>query len=254
MKKRNIILTFIITFILISSTSLVAHAEPTNLTIPDINISVDGSESPKEYVENIKIFLLLTALSVLPSLILTMTSFTRISVVFGFLRNALGTQQAPSNQILIGLSLFLTIFVMTPTFTSINNDAIKPYTEETISQQEAIDIGSGYLKEFMLKQTRQKDLKMFMDINGVSEKVENKDLPMTAVIPAFIISELKTAFTIGFLLYLPFLIIDIVVGSILMSMGMMMIPPMMISLPFKLLLFVMVDGWNLIVKSLIMGF
>ena len=254
MKKRNIILTFIVTFILIASTSLVAHAEPTNLTIPDINISVDGSESPKEYVENIKIFLLLTALSVLPSLILTMTSFTRISVVFGFLRNALGTQQAPSNQILVGLSLFLTIFVMTPTFTNINNDAIKPYTEETISQEEAIDIGTGYLKKFMLKQTRQKDLKMFMDINGVSEKVENEDLPMTAVIPAFIISELKTAFTIGFLLYLPFLIIDIVVGSILMSMGMMMIPPMMITLPFKLLLFVMVDGWNLIVKSLIMGF
>ncbi|CDM68789.1 flagellar biosynthetic protein FliP [Clostridium bornimense] len=254
MKKKYIILTFIVTFILIASTSLVAHAEPTNLTIPDINISVDGSESPKEYVENIKIFLLLTSLSVLPSLILTMTSFTRISVVFGFLRNALGTQQAPSNQILIGLSLFLTIFVMSPTFTKINNDAIKPYTEETISQEEAIDIGTGYLKKFMLKQTRQKDLKMFMDINGVSEKVENEDLPMTAVIPAFIISELKTAFTIGFLLYLPFLIIDIVVGSILMSMGMMMIPPMMISLPFKLLLFVMVDGWNLIVKSLIMGF
>lgn len=254
MKRKYLILTFIVTLILIASTSLVAHAEPTNLTVPKVNISVDGSESPKEYVENIKIFLFLTALSVLPSLILTMTSFTRISVVFGFLRNALGTQQAPSNQILIGLSLFLTIFVMAPTFTNINNDAIKPYTEEKISQEEAIDIGSGYLKKFMLKQTRQKDLKMFMDINGVSEKVKNEDLPMTAIIPAFIISELKTAFTIGFLLYLPFLIIDIVVGSILMSMGMMMIPPMMISLPFKLLLFVMVDGWNLIVKSLIMGF
>ena len=143
---------------------------------------------------------------------------------------------------------------MTPTFTSINNDAIKPYTEETISQQEAIDIGSGYLKEFMLKQTRQKDLKMFMDINGVSEKVENKDLPMTAVIPAFIISELKTAFTIGFLLYLPFLIIDIVVGSILMSMGMMMMSPVMVALPFKIMLFVLVDGWHLIIAALVKSF
>lgn len=252
-KSKKIRMTlFLLVFIAIGFTTV--YAQPTDVPVPRVNISVDGSQTPKEYVDNIKLLILLTLLSLLPALILTMTCFTRISVVFGFLRNALGTQQSPPNQVLIGLALFLTLFIMQPTFTKINNDAIIPYVNNQIDQTTALNNAQKPLRDFMLKQTRQKDLKLFMDIAKVDENTSVDDVAITVIIPSFIISELKTAFTIGFLLFIPFLIIDIVVASVLMSMGMMMIPPAMVAMPFKILLFVMVDGWYLIVKSLVMSF
>lgn len=226
---------------------------PTTMTIPKVNVSVDGNGSPKEYVDNIKLLVLLTILTLLPSIIIMTTSFVRIVVVFSFLKGALGVQQAIPNQVLVGLAIFMTIFIMTPTINKINSNAIEPYLASKITQQQAIDEGSKPLREFMLKQTRQKDLKLFMD-NAKVQNATKDNVPLYVVIPAFMISELKTAFTIGFLLYLPFLLIDLVVSSVLMSMGMFMLPPAMVSLPFKLLLFVMVDGWYLLVKSLILSF
>ena len=229
-------------------------AEPIN--IPNVNISVGGeSTSPQNYVDNIKLLIILTILTLLPSIIIMMTSFTRIIVVFSFLKSALGAQQSIPNQILIGLALFLTIFIMQPVYSEINNNAFKPFIENTITQDEAMEAGSKPLREFMLKQTRQKDLELFIETSKLDkEEITRDNIPLTVVIPAFAISELKTAFQIGFLLFLPFLIIDMVVASVLMSMGMFMVPPVMVALPFKLLLFVMVDGWYLMVKSLIMSF
>nr|WP_050607021.1 flagellar type III secretion system pore protein FliP [Clostridium niameyense] len=235
--------------------SVKAYAAPDNtMPIPKINISVDNANSPKEYVDNIKLLILLTVLTLLPSFIVMMTSFVRIIVVFGFLRNAMGTQQSPPNQVLIGLALFLTLFIMTPIYNKVNTTAIQPYVQNKITQQQAIEEGAKPLREFMLKQTRQKDLKLFVDMAKPKFKVTKNNVPLYIVVPAYIISELKTAFQIGFLLFIPFLIIDLVVASVLMSMGMFMLPPVMVSLPFKLLLFVMVDGWHLLVKSLVMSF
>lgn len=232
----------------------IVHAAPSTLPIPDVNISVKNPTTPNDYVDNIKLLLLLTVLTLLPSLIVMMTSFTRIIVVFSFLKNALGAQQAIPNQILIGLSLFLTIFIMTPVFNKVNTNAIQPYLNNKINQQQAIEQGAKPLREFMLKQTYQKDLKFFIDTANLDSTITKDNVPLYVVIPAFITSELKTASEIGFLLYIPFFIIDLVVASVLMSMGMFMLPPTMISLPFKLLLFVMVDGWYLLVKSLVISF
>lgn len=232
-----------------------AYAAPNTIPIPKINVSVDQASSPKDYVDNIKLLVMLTVISLLPSFLVMMTSFTRIIVVLGFMRSALGTQQAPPNQILVGIALFLTIFIMAPTYKTINKEAIKPFLENKITQTEALNNASKPMREFMLKQTRDKDLELFLDISKTDKtKITKENVPMYVVIPSFIISELKTAFKIGFLLFIPFLIIDIVVASVLMSMGMFMLPPVMISLPFKLLLFVMVDGWYLLVKSLVMGY
>ncbi|MCM8710981.1 flagellar type III secretion system pore protein FliP [Clostridium sp. SYSU_GA19001] len=230
------------------------HAEPASIPVPSVNISVNGTDTPKEYVDNIKLLILLTILTLLPSIIIMMTSFIRIIVVFSFLRSAIGTQQAPPNQVLTGLAIFLTIFIMTPTFNEINTKAFKPYLEGTITQQQAFDEGSKPLRQFMLKSTRQNDLKLFIELSKLEGDVTKDNVPLYVVVPAFVISELRTAFNIGFMLYIPFLIIDLVVASVLLSMGMMMLPPVMVSLPFKLLLFVMVDGWHLLVKSLIMSF
>lgn len=232
-----------------------AHAEtPATMPIPKINISVDNAKTPTDYVDNIKLLIMLTLLTFLPSIIVMMTSFTRIIVVFGFLKSAMGTQQSPPNQIIIGLALFLTIFIMFPTFNAVNQNALEPYMNGKITQEAAIEAGSKPLREFMLKQTRQKDLKLFTESAKLGNDITKDNVPLYVVIPAFVISELKTAFTIGFLLFIPFIIIDMVVSSVLMSMGMFMLPPAMISLPFKLLLFVMVDGWYLIVRSLIISF
>lgn len=254
MRKKNtaLVLSFIAFSLFLG---FKVHAAPTTtIPIPNVNISIDGTNTPQQYVDNIKLLIMLTVLTLLPSIIVMMTSFIRIIVVFSFLRNAMGTQQAPPNQVLTGLAIFLTIFIMAPTFNTINTNAIQPYLNNTITQQQALDEGSKPLRQFMLKQTRQADLKLFVDIAKVPGEINKDNVPLYVVIPAFIISELKTAFTIGFLLFIPFLIIDLVVSSVLLSMGMMMLPPVMISLPFKLLLFVMVDGWHLIVKSLIMSF
>ncbi|SHE59836.1 flagellar biosynthetic protein FliP [Thermoanaerobacter uzonensis DSM 18761] len=214
---------------------------------------VSSVTAPSNMATSLQIVLLLTVLTLAPSILIMMTSFTRIVIVLSFLRNALGLQQMPPNQVLIGLALFLTLFIMAPVGQDINNNAIKPYTEGKITQQEAYQNAIKPLKNFMLKQTRQNDLNLFVSLAKI--KVNNpEDLPMKVVIPSFIISELKTAFEIGFIIYIPFLIIDIIVASVLMSMGMFMLPPVLISLPFKVLLFILVDGWNLVVKSLILGF
>jgi len=233
------------------------YAAPTTIPIPKVSISVDNAaaSSPKTYVDNIKLLIVLTILTLLPSIVIMMTSFIRIIVAFSFLRSAIGTQQAPPNQVLTGLAIFLTIFIMAPTFNQINEKAFTPYMNNTITQDQAIEAGSKPLREFMLKQTRQKDLKLFMDASKLDQsKMTKLNVPLYVVIPSYIISELKTAFKIGFLLYIPFLVIDLVVASVLMSMGMFMLPPVSISLPFKLLLFVMVDGWYLIVQSLMVSF
>lgn len=230
-------------------------AAPTEVDMPMVSISVDGSESAADYVDNIKIFIFLTILTLLPSFIIMFTSFTRITVVFSLLKSAIGAQQSIPSQILIGLAIFLTIFIMQPVYTEINESALKPYANEEITFEEAMGKASLPLKEFMLKETRQKDLELFVEAaNLQNEELTKENIPLYAVVPAFAISELKTAFQIGFLLFIPFLIIDMIVASVLMSMGMMMLPPTVISLAFKLLLFVMVDGWNLLIKSLILGF
>lgn len=257
MKKNTKIIVCSMIFIICVSIlcSQKVYAKPnTNVPMPKINLSVDGANSPKDYVNNIKLLIMFTILTLLPSFVIMMTSFVRIIVVFSFLKNALGAQQSIPSQVLIGLALFLTIFIMTPTVSKINQDSINPYLSGKITQQEAIQKGSRPLKDFMLKQTRKKDLELFKETANIDKNIKLKNMPLRAIIPAFMISELKRAFEIGFLLYIPFLIIDLVVASILMSMGMFMLPPVMISLPFKILLFVMVDGWYLVVKSLILSF
>lgn len=204
---------------------------------------------------SLQLIFLLTILSLAPALLIMMTSFTRIIITLSFLRNALGTQQMPPNQILIGLALFLTFFIMAPIAGKINTDALQPYLQEEIEQDVAINNTITPLKEFMLKYTREKDIGLFLTLSQTNNaENDTNDLPMKIVIPAFIISELKTAFQMGFVIYVPFLVIDMVVASTLMSMGMMMLPPIMISLPFKILLFIMVDGWNLVVQSIVTSF
>lgn len=213
-----------------------------------------GDAQPKGLSVGIQILLLLTVLSLAPALFIMVTSFTRIVVVFSFLRQALGTQQAPPNQVLISLALFLTLFVMSPVWQKIHVEALQPYLSEEISQPEALKRATEPIREFMLKQVREKDLSLFLEIARTPKPKDASGIPTYVMIPAFMVSELRTAFQIGFLIYIPFLVIDIVVASILMSMGMMMLPPVMISLPFKLILFVLADGWYLIVGSLVRSF
>lgn len=230
----------------------VAHAQP--LGIPGIDLRINTSNEPQSVATTLNIILLLTVLSLAPAFLVMLTSFTRIVVVLGFVRNALATQQIPPNQVLIGLALFLTFFTMMPTFQQVYSQAIQPYIANQITQEEAIARGEAPLRQFMFKQTREKDLALFVNMAKMPRPRNQDDIPMSVLIPAFAISELKTAFQMGFLIYIPFLIIDLVVASTLMSMGMFMVPPIMISLPFKILLFVMVDGWYLIVKSLMQSF
>jgi flagellar biosynthetic protein FliP len=202
----------------------------------------------------LQIVLVLTLLSFLPAILITMTAFTRIVIVFHFLRQALGTQEMPSNQILIGLSLFLTMFVMAPVAQKVNADAIAPAMAGKLSLADATERGAPPLREFMLRQTREADLKLFVELSKTPKPSSASELPMTVVIPAYVISELKTGFQMGFFLFVPFVVIDLVVSTTLLSMGMMQLPPAMISLPFKVLLFVMIDGWNLLVGSLVRSF
>lgn len=244
----------ILAIIIIVFMGNVSFAEEVDLPIPRIGINVDEAETPDDYVDGIKILIMLTVLTLVPSFLVLMTSFTRIIIVLSFLRSAMATQQTPPNQILIGLALFLTFFLMAPVYTEVIEDAVNPYLTNEISQEEAIDIGSKPIKNFMLNQTREKDLALFINLSGDEFPETSIETSFMAVIPAFIISELKTAFQMGFMLFIPFIVIDLIVASILMSMGMFMLPPVMISLPFKLLLFVMVDGWYLVVKSIMESF
>jgi flagellar biosynthetic protein FliP len=254
--KRKIAFVFMMAIGIIMFSTVHAYAAPSNTNMPQLNISLGNQNgTPQDYAASIKILIFLTIVSLLPSIVIMMTSFTRIVVVFSFLKSAMGVQQAVPNQILTGLAIFLTLFIMRPVYTQINTNAIQPYLDNKITQEQAYEEASKPLKEFMLKETRQDDLKLFVDISGVDvNNITRENVAFTSLIPAFAISELKTAFTIGFLIYLPFIVIDMVVASVLMSMGMFMLPPTMVSLPFKLILFVMVDGWLLLTKSLIQSF
>jgi len=203
---------------------------------------------------SIKLMLLLTVLSLAPSILILMTSFARIVIVLSFVRTALATQQMPPNQVIVGLSLFLTFFIMAPTLQEVNESALTPLFDEEITLEEAYERASIPFKQFMSKHTRQKDLELFLSYSGAEQPESIEDIPLTLMVPAFALSEIKTAFQIGFMIFIPFLVIDMVVASVLMSMGMMMLPPVMISLPFKILLFVLVDGWYLVMKSLLQSF
>jgi len=248
-KKINFLLFLLVTIFFLGCMASSSEA----VSLPSIQLGVDDVEDPEKISSALQVLFLLTILTLAPSILIMTTSFARIIIVLSFLRQAMGTQQTPPTQILVGLGLFLTLFVMGPTWTEINNKALQPYLNEEISQTDALKIAGEPLKTFMLRQTREKDLSLFIDISG-KEPTNNQELDMSSIIPAFIISELKTAFQIGFLIYIPFLILDMVVASILLSMGMMMLPPVLISLPFKLMLFVMVDGWYLTVGSLMRSF
>jgi len=231
-----------------------AHAETNSATgFAPIQISLGNSNAAPDADMAVKILLSLTLLSLAPSFLLLMTCFTRVVIVLSFVRSALQLQGAPANQIIIGLSLFITYFIMAPVWDNINRDALAPYQAHTISGQQALDRASVHIRTFMLKQTRPKDVELFVSMAKL-QPTDPSQLPLRVVIPAFIISELRTAFQMGFLIYVPFILIDVVVATVLMSMGMMMMPPMTISLPLKLLLFVLVDGWSLVVQSLVRSF
>lgn len=231
-----------------------AAAAPAGSATPfRLNIGLEGSGQAGQVSVAVQIVIVMTLLSVAPSILLLMTSFTRIVIVLGFVRTALGTPSAPSNQIIVGLSLFLTFFLMGPVFERVQKEALNPYLDGRITSMEAMDRASVPLKDFMLKQTRTRELEYFLELGGFGPTAV-KDLPIRVVIPAFVVSELQTAFQMGFLLFLPFLVIDFLVSSVLMALGMMMMPPVVVALPLKLLLFVLVDGWHLVVKSLVQSF
>ncbi|MCQ9280403.1 flagellar type III secretion system pore protein FliP [Priestia aryabhattai] len=213
-----------------------------------------NSSSPTNISTSVQLLLLLTVFSVAPGILIMMTCFTRIVIVLSFVRTSLGTQQMPPNQVLVGLSLFLTFFIMAPTFSQVNDQALQPLLKEKITLNQAYEKAAEPMKEFMSAHTRQKDLALFLEYGDIDKPSSVQDIPLTALVPAYAISELKTAFQIGFMIFIPFLIIDMIIASVLMSMGMMMLPPVMISLPFKILLFVLVDGWNLVIKSLLISF
>ena len=236
-------------FILVFSLISVLGAEAVN--IPTMNFELSAPDTPQQLVSSLNVLVVLTLLFLAPSMVLVMTTFTRFVIVFGFLRQALGTQQVPPTQLLVMLAMILTFFVMEPVGTKAYENGIKPYIAEEIGYEEAFDRTTLPFKNFMIRNTREKDLALFFRIREMENPQSVADVPLSIIIPAFVISELKTAFEIGFLLFLPFLVIDMVVASILMSMGMMMLPPVMISLPFKILVFVLIDGWNLLVGNLI---
>jgi len=225
-----------------------------DFAFPSLRIGVESGENPAEMSVLLQILLMLTVLSLAPAILIMMTPFTRIVIVLSFLRQALGTQQTPSNQIIAGLSIFLTFFIMMPQWQEINTNALQPYLNEKISQETALQEAMAPIRRFMFKQTREKDLALYMKMSKSEKPNSPEEIPTTVLIPAFVISELKTSFIIGFVIFVPFLIIDMVVASVLLSMGMMMLPPILISLPFKLMLFVLVDGWNLIVGSMVRSF
>jgi flagellar biosynthesis protein FliP len=223
-------------------------------TIPTVTLQVSQNANPNEVVPTIQIIGLMTLMALAPALVLMMTSFTRIIIVLHFLRQAMGTNQVPPAQLVVALALILTFFVMQPTLNVVNSTALKPYMEKTIDQKTALQNAQMPFKEFMLRQVRERDLALFVELSGQPRPANPSEIGLGTLVPAFVISELRIAFQIGFVLYLPFLIIDMVVSSVLLAMGMMMLPPVMISLPFKILLFVMVDGWYLIVESLVKSF
>lgn len=259
MRKSKLYLSSMMLFLI---GACVFITDTTNLlatvSLPNINIGIGSAEGAQEVGESLQMLFILTILALAPSILIMMTSFTRIVISLHFLKSAIGTQQMPPNQIIIGLALFLTFFVMSPVFSQINEEALGPYQRGEIVQEQMVENAITPLKEFMLKQTRDEDIKLFMDLSDRAPIQDEtrilEELPIHVVIPAFIISEVRAGFIIGFLIYLPFIVVDMVVASTLMSMGMMMLPPAMIALPFKILLFILVDGWNLIVGQLVQTF
>jgi len=239
--------------LLLAALMSTAQAQTSSPTPINFSINLGGENGGGDVNVAIQLLFVMTLLTLAPSIIILMTSFTRIVIVLGFVRNALGVQQAPSNQIVIGLSLFLTLFLMGPLWSKVYSEAVVPYMEEQATATQALEVGGEYLKGFMLKQTRSTDIEFFLGLAGEGPTNIDK-IPFRVVVPAFIISELRTAFQMGFLIFIPFIVIDFIVASTLMAMGMMMMPPVIISLPFKLLLFVLVDGWYLIVRSLVESF
>lgn len=229
-------------------------AETSPSSVPFFSIGLNQAQEPGQLSVVLQIFLLMTVLSLAPSILIMLTCFTRIAIVLSLMRQAVGTQQLPPNQIIIGLALFLTFYIMTPVWEAVNTDALQPYLKKQLSQQEAFEKALHPIRGFMAKQTREKDLSLLVNIAKAKRPKNIEEVPTAVLVPAFIISELKTAFQIGFMLYVPFLVIDMVVASVLLSMGMMMLPPVMVSLPFKLMIFVLADGWYLIIGSLVKSF
>ncbi|AHI06938.1 flagellar biosynthesis protein FliP [Bdellovibrio bacteriovorus W] len=241
-------------FLLIPLLVLVSTSAWAQVTLPTVNLGFKSTDNPNEVVSAIKLILIMTVLTLAPAILIMMTGFTRIIIVMSFLRQAMGVQQMPPNQLIVGLSLFLTFFVMQPAFNEMNTNGIQPYLAGTISQDAAIEKTLAPLRKFMFNQTRDSDLALFVKLAKVDKPKTRADVPTMVLVPAFVVSELKTAFQIGFIIFLPFLVIDIVAASVLMAMGMMMLPPIVISLPFKIMLFVLVDGWGLIIGSMVKSF
>lgn len=248
-KRLLLILTLLIIGLLLAG----CDGSP-QISAPGVTLTVDPAGQPQQVSSGVQLLVLMTVLSLAPSILILMTSFTRIVIVLSLLRNAIGAPTAPPSQVVVGLALLMTFFVMAPTYNKVNEEAIQPYIKNEIDQQTMFTRAAAPVREFMFKQTREKDIDLFLSISGMERPNTLDDIPLVTLMPAFVISELKTAFTMGFVIYIPFLILDMVISSILLSMGMMMLPPSLISLPFKLLLFVLVDGWYLITQSLLMSF
>jgi len=252
---KHFLRVLVIAAVLLAIPNVVLAAPVGTPLVPSVDLKIGGGAgTPQETSSAIQILLILTVLSVAPAILLLMTSFTRIVIVLSFVRNALATQQIPPNQVLVALAMFMTFFIMAPTLGEVNETAVQPFMAGKMTQQQAFDAAVIPFKQFMAKQTREKDLSLFLEYTKAERPKTIQDIPLSALVPAYAISELKTAFQIGFMIFIPFLVIDMVVSSILMGMGMMMLPPVMISLPFKILLFIMVDGWYLVVKSLLISF
>jgi flagellar biosynthetic protein FliP len=251
MKGKRLLLFVIVAVLLLTLTGC---ADNSAFSAPGVTLSVDPAGEPKQVSSGVQLLVLMTVLSLAPAILMLTTAFTRIVIVLSLLRNAIGTPTIPPNQVLIGLALLLTFFVMGPVYRQIDEQALQPYLKNEIDQETAFERATNPIREFMFSQTRQKDIELFLQMNGQQRPNTLEDIPTQVLLPAFVISELRTAFTIGFMIYIPFLIIDMVISSVLLAMGMMMLPPTVISMPFKLLLFVMVDGWYLIAHSLVVSF
>ncbi|MCU7494807.1 MAG: flagellar type III secretion system pore protein FliP [Ignavibacteria bacterium] len=244
----------ILLFIMFSSFNDVSYAQAKTIPLPKIGIDIGTADSPKDVSVTMQMLILLTVLSLAPSILIMTTSYLRLIVVFHFLKTALGTQQMPPSQMLAGVALFITFFIMAPTWTKVNDQAIKPYMDGKMTMDAAYDKGIEPIREFMFRNVRDADLELFLGLSNMPRPRTRQDLPTYVLVPAFAISELRAGFIIGFFLFIPFLMVDMIVSSVLMSMGMMMLPPMLVSLPFKILLFILVDGWNLIIGSVVRSF
>lgn len=252
--KAKLVIAVVVMMLIFSSELFAQQTQSLSFPIPKINVDVGTSQNGKDVAVTLQILLLMTILALAPSIIIMTTSYLRIIIVFHFLKSALGTQQMPPGQLLAGVALFITFFVMAPTWNKVNQDALKPLLDEKISVEEAYNNGIEPIRDFMFKHVRDEDLELFVSMANMTRPNNRNELPTYIVVPAFVLSELRTGFIIGFFLFIPFIMVDLIISSILMSMGMMMLPPMLISLPFKILLFILVDGWNLIVGSVVRSF